>query len=104
MQGQNPSFNQVFGEFLDKQRHAIGPVQYILNNIRRHRLAARDPVNHQRAKIAAQPVELQNRHMGFAVPIGLKFRPERADHQNFTVAHLIDDMTQKLNGARIHPM
>ena len=73
---------QGLAQFLEEQRHAIGPVDDRLDNLVRQRLLADHAAHQRRAVASIEPAERQHRDVRLSGPWRHKFGPERDEDQD----------------------
>ena len=68
------AFQNAFGQFLDKQGHAVRAVDDLGDDLLGERLAAGDPCDQSRPIAPVEAIERQHRHPGLAGPGRLELR------------------------------
>ena len=88
-------FQHCLGQFLDEQRHAIGALDDLGDDLAAERRVAGDAEN-QRANLpTAEPVQREARHMRLAAPRRLKLRPKGDDQQHRQVLDPLDHQIEQ---------
>jgi hypothetical protein len=78
---QHAAFQHALGQLLDEQRHAVGAVGDLGDNVIGQCLAAGDPYYQSSAIAPVEAIERQHRHPRLAGPGRLELRVERHDQQ-----------------------
>jgi hypothetical protein len=97
-------FQHRLGQFLDEQRHAVGAVGDLIDDLAAERGVAGQP-QHQRGDLAlAKAVQRQHRHMRLAAPGRLKLGPEGNHQQDGQARDPVDGQIDQLARGRVDPM
>ena len=92
------------GQLLDKQRHAIGPGQDLLEQRLGQRLAARQRGDHRRTLRPGQLGQVQCADMALPGPARLKLRPVGEHDQQRNGFHPVDQQIQHLQRGGVGPV
>ncbi len=93
------------GQFLDKERHPVGALDDLVDDIRRQcPEIAGEPMHEGRPLAAAEPVERQHRHLRLSGPGRLELGAERCDQQHRQARDPLDGKVEHLARGRIDPM
>ena len=85
------SLDHRLGQFLDKERHPVSPLDDLVDNIRRQcPEIAGEPMHQRRPLVAAKPVQCQHRHLRPSDPGRLELRPVGCDQQHRQARDLRD--------------
>jgi hypothetical protein len=94
----------ALGQFLDKQRHAVGAVDDLVDYLIGQRFAAGDLLDQNGPVVPVQAVERQHRHLRLAGPRRLELGAERQDQQHRQAAGTLDGEVEQLVRSRVDPM
>ena len=98
------AFQHRLGQLLDKQRHAVGALDDLRDDIGGERGIA-GQLLHQRLAVAfAEPIERQTRDVGAAAPGRLEFGTKGDHQQHRQLPHPVDGQIQELARGRIDPV
>ena len=98
------AFQHRLGQLLDKQRHPVGALDDLRDDIGGERGIAGQSL-HQRLAVAfAEPIERQARDVGAAAPGRLEFGTKGDRQQHRQTPHPVDGQIQQLARGRIDPV
>ena len=97
-------FENGLGQLLDKQRHAVGPGQDLLEQRRGQRLAAGERGDHRSTLRPGQLGQVQCADMSLLGPARLKLRPVGEHDQQRNGSHPVDQQIQHLQRGRVGPV
>jgi hypothetical protein len=93
------------GQFLDKERHTVGALDDLVDNIRRQRPEiAGEPMHEPRPFAAAEPVQRDHRRLRPSDPGRLELGAVGCDQQHRQACDLLDRKFDRLVRGRIEPM
>ena len=75
-------FEHRLGQLLDEQRHAVGALDDLVDDLAGKAGIAGEPLDQRRAVAPAEPVQRQHRHMRLAAPGVLELGAEGDDQQD----------------------
>ena len=101
---QQTSLQDALGQFLDKQRHAVGAVGNLEDDLVGQRLAAGDLRYQSGAVTPVQTVESQHADLRLAGPRRLELWAERHDQQHRQAADMLDGEVEQLPRGGVEPM
>jgi hypothetical protein len=84
------AFQHALGQLLDKQRHAIGALDDLADDLSRQNLAARDLFDQSGPITASQPAERQHADLCLAGPRWLELWAKHHDQQRRSVSNPFD--------------
>jgi len=73
------AFEDRFGQLFDEERHAVGALDDLVDDLARETGIAGELLDQRRPVAPAEPVQRQHRHMRLTAPGVLKLRPEGDD-------------------------
>ncbi len=98
------AFQHRLGQLLDKERHPVGALDDLGDDIRGERGIA-GQLLHQRLAVAfAEPIERQTRDVGAAAPGRLKFGAKGDRQQHRQMPHPVDGQIQQFARGRVDPV
>jgi hypothetical protein len=92
------------GQFLDEQRHAVGPIGDLVGDLLGQDLAMGDVRDHLGALVGWQSAEAEHCHVGTADPRRYEFRAVGHYRQKRQARRPLDDQVEKLERGGIDPM
>ncbi|MGY3079780.1 hypothetical protein ACVWZZ_006188 [Bradyrhizobium sp. LM6.10] len=101
--GQEVGFQNRLGQLFQKQRHAVGLDDDLLDDLL-GKLASRHALDQRRAQLPAQPVQHQRRNVRMGAPARLEFGARCHDHQDRPVLCPVDQEIDHLAGSRVDPV
>ena len=101
--GQQVGFEHRLGELFQKQRHAVGLDDDLLDDFL-GQLPARDALDQRRAQLPAQAVQHQRRDVRMRVPARLEFGASGDDDEDRPVLHPVDQEVDHLTRGRVDPV
>lgn len=102
--GRHAALQHAFGQFLDKQWHAIGAIDDLIDDVIGQRVAAGN-LRYQSAPIApVQAIEGQHCHQWLAGRGRLELGSEGHDQQHRQVADALNSEVEQFARSRIKPM
>ena len=97
-------FDNGLGQLLDEQRHAVGPLEDLLDQFGRQAKLAAEPFDELGAGGAAEPVQGQGVDVRPADPRRIEVGPERHQEQDCQPRYLADHAIEQLEAGRIAPV
>ena len=101
---QRAGFKDRLGQFLDKQRHAVGALRDDLHDLVRQRLAVGQLGDDVPDLILAQPVQRKARHDGMPAKAILEAGTRRGEDHDRLIGDPIQQQVQQLQRGRIDPV
>ena len=101
---QQTTFQHAFGQFLDEQRHAVGAIDDLLDDLFGQSLAAGDLLCQSRPVVPVQASERHHAHLRLAGPRRLEVRAERQDQQHRQTDDPFDKQVEQFTRGRVYPM
>ena len=93
------------GQFLDKERHPVGALDDLVDNIRRQcPEIAGEPTHERRPFAAAEPVQRDHRHLRPSDPGWLELGAVGCNQQHRHIRDPLDSEVEQLARGRIDPM
>jgi hypothetical protein len=101
---QQTALQDALGQFLDKQRHPIGAIDDLRDDLVGQRLAAGDLRCQSDPVAPVQPIERQHCHLRLPGPRRLELRTECHDQQHPQAADMLDEEVEQFARGRVNPM
>ena len=98
------AFEHRLGQLLDEQRHAVGALDDLVDDLAGETGIAGEPLDQRRAVAPAEPVQRQRRHMRLAAPGVLKLGAEGDDEQDRQPRYPIERQVEQFARGRVDPM
>ena len=98
------AFQHRLGQFLDKQRHPVGALDNLRDDLGGEPGIAGQSMHQRLAVALAEPIERQARDMGAAGPGRLEFRAKGDRQQHRQMPHPVDGQVQQLARSRVDPV
>jgi len=101
---QQTALQDALGQFFDKQRHAIGALDDLGDDLIWQRPAAGDLLDQSSTLAPVQAIEGQHRHLRLTGPGRLELGAERHDQQHRQIRSPLDYKVEQLARGRVDPM
>jgi len=101
---QQAALQHALGQFLDKQRDAVGAIGDLVDNLIGQCLAAGDLLDQCGPVMSVQTIERQHRYLRPAGPGPLELEAKRHDQQHRQTARPLDGEVEQFARGRIDPM
>ena len=98
------AFEHRLGQLLDKQRHAVGALDDLVDGLAGEAGIAGEPLDQRRAVVPAEPVQRQRRHMRLTAPGVLELGAEGDDEQDRQPRDPIERQVEQFARGRVDPM
>ena len=98
------AFQHRLGQLFDEQRHAVGALDDLVDDLAGEAGIAGKPLDQRRAVAPAEPVQRQHRHMRLAAPGVLELGTEGDDEQDGQPRYPIERQVEQLARGRVDPM
>ncbi len=101
---QQTALQNALGQFLDEQRHAVGAINDLGDDLVGQRLSAGDLRYQSGAVTPVETVESQRADLRLAGPRRLELGAERHDQQHRQAADTLDGEVEQLSRGGVEPM
>jgi hypothetical protein len=98
------AFEHCFGQLFDEQRHPVGALDDLVDNLVGETGISGEPFDQRRTVTPVEPVQRQHRHMRPAAPGVPKLRAEGDDEQDTQPRYAIERQVEQLARGRVDPM